>query len=111
MDFDEYQTLATRTATFDGKQREHQLMYVALGIAGEAGEIAEKIKKIVRNDEGVVSEEKKESIKQEIGDVLWYLSQMARILDLRFSEAAKANLEKTADRAARNVIKSEGDIR
>lgn len=111
MDFDEYQKRASETATFGGKQKEHQLMYVTLGIAGEAGEIAEKIKKIMRNDDGVVSDEKRDDIKKEIGDVLWYLSQLARILDIPFSEVADANLAKLADRAARGVIKSTGDSR
>lgn len=111
MDFDEYEKLATRTATFGGKQHEHQLMYITLGIAGESGEIAEKIKKIVRNDNGIVSDENRESLKREIGDVLWYLSQLSRVLGFHFSEAAKANIDKLADRAARNVIKSTGDHR
>ena len=111
MDFDEYQKLATRTATFEGKQKEYQLLYLGLGIAGEAGEIAEKLKKILRNDDGVLSEEKREALKHEIGDVLWYLSQLARVLNFSFSEAANANIKKLANRAARNVIKSTGDKR
>lgn len=111
MDFDEYQKLATRTATFDGKQLEHQLMYLTLGIAGESGEIAEKVKKIVRNDNGVVSPEKRDELKWELGDVLWYLSQLARILEIPFSRVAKENIEKLADRAKRHVIKSTGDSR
>lgn len=111
MDFDEYQKLATRTATFDGKQLEYQLMYLALGITGEAGEIAEKVKKIMRNDEGVVSEEKRHDLTREIGDVLWYLSQLARILQVPFSDVAKTNIDKLADRAQRSVIKNDGDNR
>lgn len=111
MEFDEYQKLASRTATFTGKQEEHQLMYLTLGIAGESGEIAEKIKKIIRNDNGVVSVEKREALKQEIGDVLWYLSQLSRVLGYRFSECAEANVKKLEDRAARGVIKSTGDTR
>jgi NTP pyrophosphatase (non-canonical NTP hydrolase) len=111
MEFDEYQKRATTTVTFDGKQKEYQLMYVTLGIAGEAGEIAEKIKKVMRNDDGVMSDEKREDLKKEIGDVLWYLSQLSRILGLSFSEVAEANLKKLADRKQRNVIKSTGDYR
>jgi NTP pyrophosphatase (non-canonical NTP hydrolase) len=111
MNFDEYQKLASRTATFTGRQEEYQLMYLALGIAGESGEIAEKIKKIIRNDDGVVSDEKCESLKQEIGDVLWYLSQLSRVLGYDFSECAAANIKKLEDRAARGVIKSTGDSR
>ncbi len=111
MDFDEYEKLASRTATFDGSQKEYALLYLGLGVTGEAGEIAEKIKKIARNDNGVVSDEKREALKQEIGDVLWYLSQLSRHLGIPFSDAAKANIQKTADRAARGVIKSSGDNR
>jgi NTP pyrophosphatase (non-canonical NTP hydrolase) len=111
MDFDEYMEKASVTATFTGKQKDHQLMYLALGICGESGEIAEKIKKIVRNDEGVISDEKRELIKLEIGDVLWYLSQLARTLGLSFEEVAVANIEKIMDRHSRGVIKSEGDTR
>ncbi len=111
MDFNEYQKQASQTATFEGKQEEFKLMYLALGIAGEAGEIAEKIKKIIRNDNGVVSDEKRDSLKQEIGDVLWYLSQLARVLDIPFADAAQANIKKILDRQARGVLKSTGDTR
>ena len=111
MDFDEYQTQASKTATFEGKDPTYVRMYLSLGVAGESGELIEKVKKVVRNDGGEVSAEKREAIKHEIGDVLWYLSQLARSLGIPFSDAAKANLDKLADRAARGVIKSEGDTR
>ena len=111
MDFDDYEKLATRTVTFEDKPLEHQLMYVALGVAGEAGEIAEKVKKIIRNDDGIVSDEKRSALKSEIGDVLWYLSQLSRILGFSFSDAARANVAKLEDRALRGAIKSTGDTR
>lgn len=111
MNFDDYQEKASSTATFTGKQAEYQLMYVALGVCGEAGEIAEKIKKIMRNDDGVISDEKRGDLKKEIGDVLWYLSQLSRLLGFTFSEVAEANIAKLADRKARGVIKSSGDTR
>jgi NTP pyrophosphatase (non-canonical NTP hydrolase) len=111
MDFAEYEKLARRTATFTGKQKEFVLAYLALGVAGESGEVAEKIKKIIRNDEGAISEEKRESLKHEIGDVLWYLAMLSRELGFSFEEAADANVKKLADRAARGVIKSTGDQR
>ncbi|RJQ33957.1 hypothetical protein C4568_03425 [Candidatus Parcubacteria bacterium] len=111
MNFDEYQKLASRTATFSGKQAEIPLVYVALGLAGESGELIEKIKKVMRNDNGEISEEKREEIKREIGDVLWYLSQISRLCDIPFDDAAVTNIEKLADRAKRGVIKSEGDTR
>jgi NTP pyrophosphatase (non-canonical NTP hydrolase) len=111
MDFNEYQQLATRTAGFTGKLAEVELLYLGLGVTSEAGEVADKIKKLMRNHDGVLSEETRDGLKYELGDVLWYLSQIARVLDIPFSEIAAANVEKLADRAARNVIKSTGDNR
>lgn len=111
MDFDEYEKLAHRTATFTGKQEEYRLLYLTLGVVGEAGEIAEKVKKLIRNDDGVITDEKREALKHEIGDVLWYLSQLSREFGFPFSEAAKANIAKLEDRAARGVIRSSGDNR
>lgn len=111
MDFDEYEKLARRTATFDGKQKEFELLYLTLGVAGEAGEIAEKVKKILRNDNGVITDEKREEIQREIGDVLWYLSQLSRVFGFKFSDAAKANIKKLKDRQERGVLISAGDYR
>ena len=111
MDFNEYQKLAARTATFENKEAWYPLMYVALGVAGESGELIEKLKKVMRNDDGVISEEKREGMKQEIGDILWYLSQFARLIDVSFQDVAQANIDKTWDRAQRGVLKSEGDNR
>ena len=111
MDFNEYQKLASRTATFNDNSAVSPLVYLALGVAGESGEVVEKIKKIVRNDGGKVSSEKKEDLKKELGDVLWYLSQMAQVLGYNFEEVAKTNIEKLASRKNRGVICSEGDNR
>lgn len=111
MNFNEYEKLASRTATFEGKVGEYKLMYLCLGLAGETGEVIEKIKKVIRNDEGTISAEKREAIKQELGDVLWYLAQLARVCDLPFDDVAQANIEKLADRHKRGVIRSEGDTR
>ncbi len=111
MDFNEYQQTANKTATYSKNDQEYKLMYLSLGLAGETGEVIEKIKKIIRNDGAVVSEEKKHLLMHELGDVLWYLSQMAKELDVSFDEVAAANLQKLADRAARGAIKSEGDTR
>ena len=111
MDFNEYQKFASRTAVWEGKQKEFPLAYVALGLAGESGELIEKIKKVIRNENGDMSEEKRQAIKLEIGDVLWYLSQISRLCDIPFQEAAEGNIKKLADRQARGVIKGEGDTR
>lgn len=111
MDFDEYQNLASRTADFKGRPGEYPLMYCCMGLAGETGEVIEKVKKVMRNNGGEMSEEQRELIKQEIGDVLWYLSQVARFSGIALEDAAKANVEKLADRRARGVIRSQGDKR
>ncbi len=112
MDFNEYEKLATRTSTISKeKGHEYALMYFCLGLAGESGEIIEKIKKVIRNDGGIISPEKREGIKKEIGDVLWYLSQIARVTGIKLDDVATENIKKLADRAARGVIKSEGDTR
>jgi NTP pyrophosphatase (non-canonical NTP hydrolase) len=111
MDLNEYQEQAAQTAHWDDSYPVSFLAYATMGLAGETGEAVDKIKKIFRNDNGIVSAEKKEEIKKELGDVLWYLSQIARELDIAFADVAKANIAKLADRAARGVIKSEGDNR
>ena len=106
----EYQKIASSTAVFE-HDSVNELIYTTLGLAGETGEVVEKIKKLYRNDNGIISDEKKEDIKREMGDVLWYLSQMARVLDLDLEEVAQANIDKLKDRQERDVLKSQGDNR
>ena len=110
MEINEYQKIASSTAIFEHDNVD-ELIYTALGLAGETGEVVEKIKKIYRNDHGNISEEKREDLKKELGDILWYLSQMARVLDIELSEVAEKNIEKIKDREKRNVLASEGDDR
>jgi NTP pyrophosphatase (non-canonical NTP hydrolase) len=108
MTFDEYQTESNKTAQYP---KEFALYYCGLGLTGEAGEVAEKIKKIMRNDNGVISEDKKIEIKKEIGDVLWYAAQLATVLEISFEDVAQGNLDKLFDRMDRGVLKSQGDNR
>jgi NTP pyrophosphatase (non-canonical NTP hydrolase) len=110
MDLNTYQDKAATTATFadTGILR---TAYLTLGLTGEAGEVAEKVKKAIRDNGGEMSSEKKEDIKKELGDVLWYISQLARILGFTLEEVALANLDKLADRKARGVIGGSGDTR
>lgn len=110
MELNHYQEEASKTATFDDFPVD-PIVYLTLGLTGESGEVAEKIKKMFRNDNGVLSDEKKEAIKYELGDVLWYVSQLARTLGYTLDEVAQANITKLADRKARGVLKSEGDNR
>lgn len=110
MELNEYQKIASSTAIFEHDDVD-ELIYTALGLAGETGEVVEKIKKIYRNDKGVVSGEKVQDLKREMGDVLWYLSQMARVLDVTLDEVAQENVNKLKDRQERSVLASEGDNR
>ncbi|MDP3957041.1 MAG: nucleoside triphosphate pyrophosphohydrolase family protein [bacterium] len=109
MDFQEYQKQVKKTSIFpeDG----HAFVYATLGLSGETGEVAEKVKKIIVNKNGVISEESKEEIKKELGDVLWYLSQLATELDLSLEEIAEENMRKIHDRMKRGVLKGNGDNR
>lgn len=105
-----YQEKATKTAFFD-PQVLNPIAAVTLGLTGETGEVAEKIKKLFRNDKGALTDETREELKRELGDVLWYISQLARLLDISLDDVAAANIEKLADRNKRGVIKSSGDNR
>lgn len=111
MEFTEYQTLSAKTAQFSQQDSTYKLMYLSMGLAGETGEVIEKVKKVIRNDGGAVSEEKRSALTLELGDVLWYLSQLAHELGVPFEDVAQGNLSKLADRAKRGVITSEGDNR
>jgi NTP pyrophosphatase (non-canonical NTP hydrolase) len=110
MTFDEYQKKALTTSiTYDDPQMDKTIW--VLGITGEAGEVAEKWKKIVAYREGVVTEEDKIELSKELGDVLWYMSVFADRLGLSFDDIAKQNIEKLASRQARGTIKGTGDNR
>ena len=109
MTFEEYQKLSRETAVYPdiGKN----FVYPTLGLAGESGEVAEKVKKILRDNEGVVDEEKKKEITKELGDVLWYLAQIASEIGVPLEEVASLNIEKLRSRFDRNKIKGSGDNR
>ena len=82
-----------------------------MGLVGEAGEVAEKVKKIIRDENGIVSREKKEEIKKELGDVLWYIANLAYELDIKLEEIAQGNIEKIFSRVERNKVHGDGDNR
>ena len=109
MDFKEYQDIARSTAIYPNIG--NNIYYPTLGLCGESGEVAEKIKKIMRDDGGIVSEEKKELLKKELGDSMWYLSNLAAELGLDLNDIAETNIKKLKDRQARNVLKGSGDNR
>jgi NTP pyrophosphatase (non-canonical NTP hydrolase) len=108
MTIDEYQTQAVTTAVYDSRVA---ILYPALGLAGEAGEVCNKVKKVFRDDGGVLTDEKRQQIKGELGDVMWYLAGTARDCGISLQEAAEENLAKLADRKARGVLQGSGDNR
>ena len=110
MTFDDYQQQALTTAHPNAKELMGQTISV-MGIAGEAGEVLEKWKKILVYKDGVVSEDDIKNIKEELGDVLWYVAVLADSLGVTFEEVARLNIEKLRDRQKRNVIKGAGDNR
>lgn len=108
MTFEEYQRKAVATAIYGAGNR---VVYPTLGLCGEAGEVAEKIKKVIRDKEGVFLVEDKEQIKKELGDVLWYIANIANDLFINMDDIAKGNIEKLNSRKERGVIHGSGDNR
>jgi len=103
MTLSSYQKVAASTAIYP---TQHAITYPALGLAGEAGEVANKVKKIIRD--GKLD---KSALGAEIGDCLWYIAALCRDLNLDLGEIAKSNLEKLQDRKARGTLKGSGDKR
>jgi len=110
MTFVEYQEQSRRTALYPAIG-ESKLIYPVLGLTGEAGEVAEKIKKIFRDNGGVISEEQKQELAKELGDVLWYLSQISSELNLSLADIAQMNLDKLLSRLDRGQLHGSGDNR
>ena len=108
MDLSEYQRASRRTAEYP---REAWLSYPALGLAGEAGEVAEQAKKAIRDDDGEVSDARREAMAKELGDVLWYTAQLASELGLELDAIAQENLDKLLSRQRRGVLSGSGDER
>lgn len=111
MNFLDYQHATARTAVYPRSTPVEALSYVALGLAGEAGEIANKVKKILRDSNGKVTLDHKNELCAELGDVFWYLSQLATEIGFNLEAVAKRNVDKLADRAARGVLQGSGDNR
>jgi NTP pyrophosphatase (non-canonical NTP hydrolase) len=105
----EYQELSRRTATYPGAG--DNIVYPTLGLAGEAGEVAEKVKKLLRDDGGVMSDERRDALAGELGDVLWYVAQVATEAGLDLEEIAQGNLDKLLSRQRRGVLSGSGDSR
>lgn len=110
MELNTYQQLANRTWNPPPRDKILDIVYLALGVANEGGEVAGKIKKVLRGDY-TLSTEAKDTIAHEIGDVLWYLSQLAQELGFDLDTIASMNIQKLESRQLRNVIKGDGDTR
>ena len=109
MKFDDYQALSGQTAIYP--DRGNNLTYPTLGLAGEAGEVAEKVKKLIRDKGGIVDGASRDALGKELGDVLWYVAQLCTELDLSMSDVALGNIEKLSSRRVRGRISGEGDER
>jgi len=109
MDFKTYQKKARETAKYPNLGSNN--IYPTLGLVGEAGEVAEKVKKVIRDKNSIFDEESKLAIKKELGDVLWYLSNLCTEFDFSLDEVALNNLEKLKLRADKGRISGSGDDR
>lgn len=109
MNFKEYQALSRKTAIYP--RVGEKFVYPVLGLLGEAGEVAEKVKKIFRDKKGKVDRETRENLVKELGDVLWYVTQVASEFELSLDEIAARNIEKLASRKERGVLRGSGDER
>jgi NTP pyrophosphatase (non-canonical NTP hydrolase) len=107
MEFNEYQRIARTTAVY----KEPKIIYTALGLAGESGECCEKIKKMLRDDNGILTDIRRSDLIKELGDCLWYLSNLAADINVELETIANTNLDKLLDRKARGVIHGSGDNR
>jgi NTP pyrophosphatase (non-canonical NTP hydrolase) len=107
-DFNSYQRTATKTAIYPA---EHKILYPALGLAGEAGEVANKVKKVMRDGVENQADDWKEQIASEIGDVLWYCAALATDLNMQLGMIAALNEKKLRDRFDRGKLNGSGDNR
>jgi len=109
MTFEEYQTKSRVTALYPDQNNNY--IYPTLGLSSEAGEVAGKIKKIVRDKGGILSDEDCQEIAKELGDVLWYVAQIASELKLNMDDVAQNNITKLYSRMDRGVLHGNGDNR
>jgi NTP pyrophosphatase (non-canonical NTP hydrolase) len=120
MDFNQYQEESFKTAFFAGKNNPFSedvkenisgLIYCTLGLTEEAGEVSGNVKKLWRDDDLQMTPERKDKLEKELGDTLWYLSAMAKMLGMSLEDVAQANIDKCIDRKNRDVQHGDGDDR
>jgi len=109
MNFQEYQEKSRKTAQYPDAGK--NFVYPTLGLSGEAGEVADKVKKIIRDKGGIVNDETREAIKKELGDVLWYVAQLSTEFGLSLDDVAEGNIKKLYSRLERGTIQGSGDNR
>ena len=107
-DLDMYQQVAKTTAIYP---REQAIIYPTLGLTGEAGEVANKVKKIIRDGTDKNNEDMVQALSSEIGDCLWYIAVLADDVGLKLSDIANNNLLKLANRKEKGTIRGSGDNR
>lgn len=108
MDFNKYQETAVETAIYPDT---HRILYPALGMAGEAGEVANKVKKIIRDGPENMPDDWKDQLASEIGDVLWYCAALANDIGMPLSLIAAQNRDKLLERKQKGTISGSGDKR
>ena len=108
MKINEYQLKALETAIYS---EDCKIIYPALGLTGEAGEVSDKVKKVIRDNDRVFSSEKKLEIAKELGDVQWYIATMAHDLGYSLEEICQMNIDKLQSRKERHCINGNGDNR
>ncbi len=109
MEFNDYQYEASKTAVYPDIGS--NISYPVLGLAGEAGEICNKVKKIFRDAGGIITNEKREDLSTEVGDVLWYVAALCQELNIEMDDVAQYNLKKLNKRKEKGTLKGEGDDR
>ena len=109
MDLNHYQEMARNTAQYPNVGTNP--IYPTLGLAGEAGEVADKVKKVIRDKEGVFGDLEKEALKLELGDVFWYIAQISTELGFKLEDVAESNLNKLLSRSNRGKLSGSGDNR
>lgn len=109
MNLNDYQTAALRTAA--PKEKKDELFHLLLGLCGEAGEIAEKAKKIIRDKKSDFSQFDRDDLTKELGDVMWHVAVLAAYFDIPLDEIGEKNIAKLADRYKRDMIGGSGDDR
>ena len=106
--FDEFQEAATKTAVYPDSAK---ILYPTLGLTGEAGEVANKDKKIIRDDDCEITDERLQQISEEIGGTMWYIAALCTDLKLNLGDVCRQNIEILVRRQERGTLKGDGDTR